>query len=154
MPVETTSGVPSRFTASDTVRFSVENTEYPATSWTLLFAMRGRGGNLSQAGVADGDAFTVTLTSAATAAIAPGQYSASLIYTETATTEKVTVPAGTVTVDPNMALTTTGPRRAAYEAALAQLEALAAKQFASVSVEGESYNLQSIGQLTELVDRL
>lgn len=155
MPVETTTGVPSSFTAGDTVRFSLGYSDYPAPDWTLGFTIRSAAnGPLTVPATADGTDHAIALTHAQTLALLPGWYVWAAIATETATGDVATAEQGTLQVKANPATGATGPRRLAYIAARTALESLAAKQYSSVSVEGESYSLANIGELTKLVSYL
>lgn len=154
MAVTTQSAPPVHFYAGETVRFTVSETDHPATAWTLSFALRGVQSSLAVAGVVSGSDFTVTLTAAQTTALKPGIYSAAAIFTETATTEVESTRYGLITVGPNIADSTTGPRRTAYEAARTKLEALSVNPYSSVSFNGQSFSAQNISEFQQLVDRL
>lgn len=159
MPVETTSGVPQKFYAGDLVRFTWGHSDYPASAWTATLALKNpqdlTASYATATGTADDDDHLFTLTSLVTTALRPGVYQYAIIVAETATpTEKVTAQTGTIRILPSVLSNAKGPRRTAYEAARTALEALAAKKFQSVSVEGETYTLQTVAELSSLVDRL
>ena len=123
----------------------------------MTFALRGQNGQKSVAASVDDDVddgFLVELTATETSALKPGLYSASFIFRETDSGEIASESAGVVTVTANLTDTTTGPRRAAYEAARAALDAMPGRKFVSFNLRGESVTYQSVAELQALVDRL
>lgn len=154
MPVETQTSPPVHFYSGETVRFTVSESDHPASAWSLSFALRSVASSLAVAGVADGDDFTVTLTAVQTAALKPGVYSAAAIFTETASSEVDTTRYPLISVGPNIADSTKGPRRTAYEAALAQMDALVAGIYSSVSFNGQSFTLKNATEGWASLDRL
>ena len=154
MPVETTTGLPCRFSAGSTVRFTVSYDDYPASEWSLSFSILGPGAALSVAGVADGDGFLVTFTAAQTATLSPGQYQWAAKVTETATQDATIAASGSVTVRPDLSNTEIGPWRTKFNAAVAAFSALSAGQYTSIDVEGQSFTTRDATQQKAMLDYL
>lgn len=157
MAVTTLSGVPSPFRAGDTVRFRHSNSSYPSSEWTAKLSLRGRVSQLTVSATVDGDradGFLVTLTAAQTRALLPGAYSAGYVYTETSSGEIESSDVFSVQVLPNLADTTIGPRRAAYDAALTALQNFGADGIASFNINGQQITYTSLKDLQAYVDRL
>ena len=153
MPVDVLSGFPSCITAGTTVRVTRGWSNYLPSVWIASISMRNSQSNLTIVSATNsGAVFDFVFSSTETAALKPGVYQDAVLMTERAVVaEKVVVETGRIRVRPNMADTTPGPRRLAYEAARTALEALASKKFQSVSVEGQSWQLRDINQLADLV---
>lgn len=155
MPIETISGVPSTFTSGDTVRFKIVDATHPAPGWTLAFTLRGPNSLLTvTATVTNVVDHLVTLTAVQTAALFPGDYSTGQVFTETLSSDKISFSGAHIRVSPNLADTSTGPRRAAYILARTAYESLAASKFSTVSFNGQSFSRQTASDLMKIVDRL
>lgn len=57
---------PTQITTRETVEWTKSYADYPASEWTLAYYFRGPGVGFNAAGIADGDDFTITVTSAQT----------------------------------------------------------------------------------------
>src|SRR6187431_192148 len=123
MPVETQASQPPRFTAGDTVRWTLSDSEHPATSWALALTIRREATLQTVAGVADGEDFTVTIPAATSAQLAPGINAVFAKFTEAGSGEVESVQQCAIEVLPNIANATEGPARTAYNAAKAALNA-------------------------------
>lgn len=99
------SGIPHSFTAGDTVIFTEPGGQYPSNLWTMtlwLSLIGGTGIPTSVVATASGLDYLITISAAASAAIAAGSYR----YTEIVTggsSESYTVKEGTLSVLPNFA---------------------------------------------------
>ena len=158
MAVLTLSGIPKSFRAGDTVRFRQSDSHYPSSAWTMKISMRGPS-VLTVAAIADTDpdyedGYLVTITAAQTRSLLPGRYVAAFSYAEIATGEIESSWEYSFSVLPNLGDTTTGPKRAAYEAALAQMQVIAAGGIASFSINGQNIQYSSISELQKYLDRL
>lgn len=155
MAVETLTSLPATIQAGDTVRLEIGNASYPATAWTLSYTVKGVDNRLAVAGVAAGASFTVLLTSANTALLAPGQYDIIEIYTETASSERVSVSSGQVTVLPNPASNTVKTwAQETLELAEAAITAIAANPRQTVSIAGSSFGYRNLEELQKFRDTL
>ena len=144
MPVQTLSCVPPRFEAGNTVIWTREFPSYPATSWTLAFILSQLGQvKANVAGVADGNAFMVTLTSAITAELDGGTYDWAEYVTQAG--ERTTARTGTLIVLPNLAADS-DPTFAEQQVALLQnaLATLAAGTNETVNINGQSFTKRNI----------
>lgn len=155
------------FTAGDTVRFSLSLSGFPASLNTLAFTIRSGTSLLTVNGTPNGDAFDVVFTAEQTVLLKPGEYAATGLLTNIATGDKATVrfagalgfyfsgyhPSG-FHVLPNLTNATVGPRRAAYNAALAARDGLMAKKYASTSVDNQTYTLQNLDSFQKMIQIL
>ena len=66
---------PSQITQGDTVKFKKKLTDYPATDgWSLLYAIRGNGQDISFTSTADFDAHEISVPASTTADWLPAEY--------------------------------------------------------------------------------
>lgn len=142
------------FTAGDTVRFSVSLTDYPASEYTMDFTIRNGANILTVPGSADGDNFDVVFTAVQTAGLLPGLYTAGAVFTETATGDETAVYFRGFQVRPSLTNTTVGPRRTAYNAALAKRDGLLAKSYASTTVDGQTFTMHNLDSFQRMLDRM
>lgn len=100
MPLDTLSEMPSEFTAGDTLIVGFSDSDFPAgDGWVLTLALKGPG-QFNVIGVADGDAFTATLSSALTDDELPGVYDWTAVVALAG--ERATIGAGKVRMKPNL----------------------------------------------------
>lgn len=106
MPVETTTGIPVQIESGNEYHFTVGYSSYPAGTWTAALVLsRPSGAPTSVAGTTSGTGFLFTLTSAVTAALAAGDWQATVYVTSS--TQRTTAESQAVTVLPNAAATPT-----------------------------------------------
>lgn len=91
---------PLEIRAGDTVQWTRAISDYPATTWTLTYHLKGPK-NLSFSATADGSDFAVTISAATTAPLPAGDYW--LFGRVTDGTSVVTVYEGSVKVTPDIA---------------------------------------------------
>lgn len=142
------------FTAGDTVRFSLSVADHPASTHTLALTIRNGTSVLTVVGTADGDEFDIVFSAAQTAALRPGQYAVAGVFTETATGDKTTVQFLPFRVLPDLANVTVGPRRAAYNAALAMRDSLISKQIASTTIGDQTFTFHNLDSLQKLLHQM
>lgn len=154
MPAEILTSLPTCITAGDTVRMLLSYEDYPASEWELSVSIKSVNGVFTKEAVAVLDSFSVVITSGESGAITPGSQSIAAIVSEIIGGDTVAVERENLLVHPNPASGAKGPRRIAYEAALANLDALAAKKTSSVSFNNQSFTIHNIRQLDMMVQRM
>lgn len=156
MAVETLTAFPSSLVAGDTLRVSHADSRFPSSAWSLLVSFQGATvTNTVAATAAAGDAFTILLSAANSALLVPpGLFSVSLIYTETATSERVTDEDKyhiTVFADP-----ATQPEKSIARQTLEAMEAamlvLASGANATVNFNGQSFTKRSIVEFQKAIE--
>lgn len=122
MPPSIPTAEPERFTAGDTVSFTLSLGDYPASAgWALSFHVKGvRGLNVNA--TPQGDSFLVTLPAASTAMLPAGAYQWATVVKRDL--ERYTVREGALVVDPDVASATDGALQPHAEKALAMIEAV------------------------------
>ncbi len=150
---------PQFFSAGSTTQWKRTFQDYPASTFTLHYVLRGPKVYTFDA-VADGADFVATLESTQTAPWQAGLYLWGAYVTD-ALANQVAVPTvfSTLEVRPNLASNPPGADPRSFAArTLASLEgtiaALTNRQVASASVNGQSYSLANIGELFILRERL
>lgn len=91
---------PSEVRAGDTWKWTKSLPDYPASAWTLKYRFKNATTGFEITASASGDAYSVTVAAATTAAYASGSYSW-IAWVEGGTSEKYTVDTGVCTVDPD-----------------------------------------------------
>lgn len=156
MPVQSVNGVPCRFSAGDSLDFSIALSGYSSATYGLTFILNKLGAvGLTITGTANPDgSFQVTQTAAQTAGLAPGRYQWAA-YATLGSTRALACSPGQISVQPNFAVaaipTTAETLLAACDAALL---ALATSKRQSVSFNGQSYSSFQIKDLREMRDSL
>lgn len=111
------------FTAGDTVKFTKTLGDYPASGgWALAYTFINSTGKFSASGVANADAFDVTISATTTAALTAGDY-----YFEgyaSKAGERFRVDYGTVTVAQNITTAATFDGRSHARKVLDAIEAV------------------------------
>lgn len=116
---------PTVFQAGDTLEFDKSLGDYPATLWTLTYALRKRDGQtaIDLTAAADGSDYTVTATAAVTALWKPGEYLIVGYVTEIASPNaRYQVYSGRITITENIAASTAYDARGFYERARDKLK--------------------------------
>lgn len=98
---------PAFVQAGDTVAWTRDLSDYPASAWTLKYRLINAAGKIDITATADGDAHRVSVAAATTAAWAAGDYTWQA-YVEGGSSERYTVGAGRVTVKPDLAAEAAG----------------------------------------------
>lgn len=153
----TLTSMPAKFTSGETVKYTVTHPDYPASSgWTLTLYLAGIDTPTPIAGNASGDSFAITISSAASAAIAAGVYQ----YEERATksSETYIAASGKVTVLANIAAAAAGDFREFAETALEIVEAAIAGRLTSdmqsFTIAGRAVTKIPIAELLDIRAKL
>jgi FlaG/FlaF family flagellin (archaellin) len=158
MAIETLSGVPCKFRAGDTVRFSITNSDYPTDTYSASFCYSRNGTAGSPvAGTEEDGAYVFTLSAATTAALTAGTWKWMVRYTQTTSSEVVTGESGTGDARPHLAANQTASTAqtllTALEAAITALLGTS-DPFTSVSINGQSYTKANLGDYLRQRDKL
>ena len=98
---------PAEIRSGDTIKWNrTDLTDYPATTWTLKYYLVKAGTQIVVIASASGDAHSIVLSKAATAAYPVGQYA--WIAKASNGTEEYTVDSGNITVLPDLVASATG----------------------------------------------
>jgi len=92
---------PEEITAGDYVQWKISSSDYPASTYTLTYALVKAGALIEITAAASGDDHLVTLSAATTAEYTAGDYHWQAYMT--AGSERYAVDNGTVTIHPNFA---------------------------------------------------
>lgn len=132
---------PTTFRAGDSIAWTIELAGYPASAgWSLKYRLLDAGGNFHDIfTAADGDGFTVSLTSAATKDWVAGK--ATLVAIVEKDAQRKTIGAPIVTVLPNLTEVTTFDGRSRNEKALDDAEAALADYLAGGKMHVEEYEI-------------
>lgn len=155
MPVTNVSGVPCKFSAGDSLDFSIAVSGYSSQEYGLTFILNLAGAvGLTVAGVVNADgSFQITQTPTQTAGLAPGRYQWAAYATKTGV--RTLASQGQVSVEPNFAVTATATTAqnllAACESALLSL--MTSKR-QSVTFNGQSYSSFQVKDLQSIRDSL
>lgn len=90
---------PTRISAGDTLKFTRELADFPASTWTLRYYLYNSEHAFNFASSADGDTFSIDVAKAATALWKPGEYKLSGVVSTA--DEQYTIYDGLLTVFPN-----------------------------------------------------
>lgn len=96
--------------AGDTVAWTRDLTDYPASAWALKYRLINAAAKIDITAAADGDTHSVTVAAATTATWADGDYTWQS-YVEGGASERYTVATGRLTIKPDLAA-----KAAAFEA--------------------------------------
>lgn len=150
--------IPATLYAGDSASWSVSLPDYPASGgWTLSYALVSPSVRIAFPSTADGDAHTVNVAAATTAAWAAGEYHWQSYVTHT-DGRRATVGAGVTTVRPNFAAQESGlDARSHCKKVLDAIEATilgkATKGQLSIEVSGIRLEQYKIPDLLKLRDR-
>jgi hypothetical protein len=159
MSVAALTSFPPYFVAGDTLRVSISDSNYPSSTWSLSVALSRV--NISvptvsrfDADAAASNAFELEVTATETGALAPGEYAVTYIYTETATSERVSIGKGTVQVTPDPSVAATAsPARLLLQAMQDSMLTLAQSAEATVNFNGQSFTQKTMKDLQDAIDR-
>ena len=148
------SNIPATLQAGDTWEWEFSDSDYPASTWTLTYALVDSNRKITITASADDDTHSVSVAMATTAAYVPGIYHFQAYVTDG--TDRFKVDEGTVEVLPNFAAATAYDNRSHVKKVLDALEALiegkASKDKASYSIGGRSISHMSPAELIEWRD--
>jgi len=154
MAVDTLTQFPAAIIAGNTVRLNISDGDYPSSDWGLAVVLNGPALKNFAASAGSNNSFDLVITAAQTAAISPGEYSVTFVYTETATTERASLDMGTVQVvaDPTaeLALTQAQETLAAMKTAL---HTLASGVNQAVNFNGQSFTKKNLDELQDAIGR-
>lgn len=144
---------PQHFTAGDTVKWDIALSDYPATSWTLTYALTpldgAADGRITFTAAASGTDHRVSLTPATTAAFTAGAYG----YWATVSdgTDRHLVRDGQITIHPDPATASAVDARTHARRMRDQLRDLYSKlstrETQTGSVNGKTYTLRDLGEV-------
>lgn len=146
---------PTELAAGDSLELTFSNGDFPASEgWELTVLLRGPE-SLDLVGVADGDAFDVTLTAVQSADLAAGRYRWFLVYSHEDDGLRTTASDGYVDVEVNPE-TLTGDQRSWAAQHLAAIEAqlLARPDASSYSIGGRNYVYESRAEMMRVREAL
>lgn len=144
---------PASFVAGDTLRVTISDATYPSSTYSLAVVLRGAGVK-SFAATASGTQFSLVVSAADTARLAPGRYMVTFVYTETGSNERVSVMMGSVEVmtDPTKQAEKSVARQT-LEAMQDALLKLSNGSNMSVSFNGHSFTKKNLKELQDAIDR-
>lgn len=153
---EILSSVPEKITAGDYVQWQVDNSDYPAATYALTYALVKSGAKIAIVAAASGNTHLVSLAAATTAAYAAGKYRWQAYMT--AGDARYMVDSGEIEILPNFAAQSTGydarsDAQQIYEACEAIILNRATKGQNETLVAGERLMLMPIQRLLELRDK-
>lgn len=156
MALDIQSSIPHEVRAGDTVRWRRELADYPASDgWILAYTLVGSASVKSISATADGDAFSVAIPAATSAAWEPGAYRVQETVTKGA--ERYTLCTVTLRVLQNLAALTAGAdlrthARKVLDAIEAWLESKAPTA-SSIEIAGRKISNYPLPELLALRDR-
>lgn len=144
---------PVSLVAGDTAEWEENFSDYAASdSWVLTYEFRGSS-TLQITGVADGDAFDLTITAAESAALIAGVYSYQAYVTKSG--ERHTVSQGTLTVGQNLAAMAAGYESRSHaqkclDLIEAAIESYAERPVTQITLPGRGVVRTDLGKLVML----
>jgi hypothetical protein len=148
-------GCPYKAVAGDTVQFYVQNTNYPASLYTLQLSLFATGVDPDLFnGVAQPDgSFLISLTPSQTETVLPEKYTAVYVYTSIATpATRNSIRGGVIWIIPDLTTQTTP---SANQVLLTQLEAtmlkLAQGSISSATINQQTWTKKNMQQLREQI---
>jgi hypothetical protein len=155
MSVEVLTEFPTSFVAGDTVLVTITDSDHPSSDWTLKVLLQSATGFKSfGAEVGTSDAFDLEITAEQSAGVVPDFYAVSYVFTETATSERETVPldqAITVYRNPEVAPTKSIARQT-LEAMEAAFLKLAGGSNLSVKFNGQEFTKRNLKEFQEAIE--
>jgi hypothetical protein len=146
---------PAALVAGDTWSWQRTLSDYPASTWTLTYYLRGVNGEASFAAAASGGDHLVTVAKATTAAYKAGDYEMLGLVTDG--TSRYTVYRGRFTIQPDPANIGAGhdPRshsRKVYEAIQAVIEKRATKDQQEYMIAGRKLVMTPLPELMKMLN--
>src|SRR5688572_30164728 len=89
---------PTEITAGDTIRWTRDLTDFPASAWTLTYYIYGRNGKQTIVATADGDEHSVSVSATDSQAYQPGDYTILGRAVKTSTGQTHEIYRGTLTI--------------------------------------------------------
>lgn len=145
---------PTTIIAGDTLRWTRELGDYPASAWTLIYLLLpiAGGAAIEIESAADGDTHSVNVAASVTAEYAAGEYNL-VAYVTDASLARFSQPqlSKRITVLPDPASATAADQRTDAEKTLSLLrtayDALVSKSVTSTTISGNVYTLRSLDEL-------
>jgi hypothetical protein len=151
---------PESFAVGDTVEWTRQIDDFPATTYTLKYVLQGTKDIIKFSATSDGTNHLVSLTSAVTVNWTPGSYRVNAYVVNGTGTVQRQVPVAfpVMLLSPNIASNPNGAdTRTFAEKGLAQIEAtilaLTNRSVAEAEVNGQKYTLANISDLFMLRER-
>lgn len=155
MAIEVPTVWPSSITAGNTVKFTVENSDFPPSTWTLTYTLVSSAASYDVTATDNGDgSHLFSANSSVTTTWAEGHYSFFISASDGA--DRYTVAQGSIDVLPNPESGAYDPRSHAkkvLDSLDALLEGKATKDQESYSINGRSISRMSIEDLIMWRDR-
>lgn len=157
MAVETFTTFPASFFAGDTVRVTLSDGDFPSSAWTLAVVFRGPDGSATSfaATAGAGGTFNLAISATDSAKLATGLYTATLVYTETSSSERETDEKTylvTVFANPTATIAKSVARQTLEAMESAKL-ILAGSANATVNFNGQSFTKRSLKEFSDEVER-
>lgn len=156
--METTSKIPRKLTAGDTVTWTESLADYPAATYALSMVLIAAGADSKESfeAVGSGDEHEFTISAAASADLTAGRYDYQLIATGDGF--RITLDRGSIEVLPDLSTLTSHDGRDWLDTAIAALEASIAGRASRVQME-RSFDGVTVREMTpteqlELLDKL
>ena len=148
---------PAEFTLGDTLKWTRDLSDYPATLWTLTYSFVNADAQFAITASADGTTHSVTVAAGTSAAYTAGTYKWQA-YVTGGSSERYLVGEGTAKALPNFAVETSGYDgrshvKTTLDAIQAVLQAKASFDQASMSLNGRSISRYSIAELLPWEDK-
>lgn len=155
MSIPVLTSEPISFIAGNTVKWTKSFSDFPASEWTLSYALVKDGKQITFNAVADGDDFSITITAIDSAGYDPGVYA----YQATVAKgdDKHTFTPGKIEIKPGFAAQTTGyDARSDLEILRDEILALLTdkKDRSSYSISGRSLTSYSHDELWSFYNKL
>lgn len=147
---------PSEIIIGDTIKWRREDlsAHYPASSWTLNYALRGPA-VIDITATADGDNFSVSVAKTTTAGWTVGDYWWAAYVSKG--TERYQIDSGTVKLKPNLSAIASGTYDGRSDAKIAYDNAIDiwknVKRYGSYSIAGRTFTLRDMPEIIAYVDR-
>jgi hypothetical protein len=155
MSVEVLTAFPTSFVSGDTLLVTITDSDHPSSAWTLKVLIQSpiwvKSFNATEG---DDDVFDLEISAAESATVDPGLYGVAYVFTETATSERETVPldlATTVYRNPEVA-----PAKSIARQTLEAMEAAFLKMSKgsnlSVNFNGQSFTKRNLKEFQEAIE--
>lgn len=156
MAVATFTQFPNSFVAGDTIRVTIGDSRYPSTLWKLKVQLQSATTTKQfTATVGPGTSFSLVIPAAESAKLGPGIYKVFYLFTETASSERITDDSNfSVQVFGNPAVQPAKSQaRLILESMQAAYARLVKNPRLSVNFAGESFTNKNIKEFQDAIDR-
>lgn len=149
---------PSIITAGDTIQWTIDLSDYPASSWTLkynLISADDSGHNELITSIADGDTHVISISTDTSGAYSSGDYKLEKYVIDTGDTVRYSLGLTTIRVkpDPTCAVDSRSHNKKVLDAIQSNIENVASKEQQSYSIAGRSLSRYSFEELMSLKDK-